>query len=579
MAVSKGADILAATDMQIVQAKTAASHHTKRQSHGCSSFSVQPVVHKTFLNNIRRWLAHCEEDSAHRKCQPSTLHWPTFPGVQFRVIDVFRRCITVGPENCQYIALSYVWGTVNQPILTMDMLDKLTEDCGLDIIWTHMPQTVKDAVMFCESIGERYLWIDALCIIQDYPRDMRLSILRMRQIYAGAKCTISATSTNTAETGILNSLTNDTCSCLTVESLYELIEMSPWSRRAWCYQEKVLSHRMIFFTSHGVYMQCQSGVYTGMGKSLTSAIGQPGLDRYNAVGGMLSMHIEPDEELESYLSAVEYYSGREASKQTDKMNAFQGILQLYRGTLNTVVNTFCFGLPTFAFDQAFCWRSKQHSPEVRNPAFPSWSWLGWDVHVIFDRGMMGKVKTNQMFTQLDEDKHIDIFFRQSGPGFREVTEIRKPADDRKPYEFGFPATAGPFYHGASTLVLMGSVVKLGISSSAQETNGLDGLYAVFPDIYCDQSAKDTVPPLGCIWLQKQWREQQGTSYTMDFMALAGHTDIIKPGKWTITMLMCLRDMDKDRLLKKYERLQIMDCILAEEEWLKIGATTKYLYLE
>jgi hypothetical protein len=252
------------------------------------------------------------------------------------------------------------------------MLDSLTQEGGLDIIWPRIPQTVRDAIVFCKQISERYLWVDALCIIQDFPRDMRLSILRMRQVYAAAKCTISAISANTAKAGILNSLATHNQSCLTVNSLYNLIETSPWSQRAWCYQEKVLSHRMIFFTLNGVYMQCQSGAYNGMGTSLTREIGQPAPHRYNVVGGMLSMHIRPHHELESYLSAVEYYSVRTASKKSDKMNAFQGILQMYKGTLNRAVNSFCFGLPTFAFDQVVCWCSTKHNPDVRNPAFPSW---------------------------------------------------------------------------------------------------------------------------------------------------------------------------------------------------------------
>jgi hypothetical protein len=33
------------------------------------------------------------------------------------------------------------------------------------------PQTLKDAVYVTRRLGIRYLWIDALCIIQDSPED------------------------------------------------------------------------------------------------------------------------------------------------------------------------------------------------------------------------------------------------------------------------------------------------------------------------------------------------------------------------------------------------------------------------
>lgn len=64
---------------------------------------------------------------------------------------------------------------------------------------------------------------------------------------------------------------------------------------------------------------------------------------------------------------------------------------------------------------------------------------------------------------------------------------------------------------------------------------------------------------------------------MEFMALAGKPDVERSEKWTITMLMCLHLVKGDGL-KTYERLQIMDCDINEEIWLKIGGVTTPLYL-
>ncbi|OWT42636.1 heterokaryon incompatibility protein (HET) domain-containing protein [Pochonia chlamydosporia 170] len=256
--------------LEMVEAQRATSSTANWHRRASQFPSFSHVVDEICVMNIRSWLAHCQVDTAHSKCRPASFHWPTFPGVQFRVIDVFRRCITVCPDGCQYLALSYVWGGVDQPKLILEVLDRLMQEGGLDVIWTRIPQTVRDAIAFCQQIGERYLWVDALCIIQDYPRDMRLSILRMRQVYAAAKCTLGAISASSAEASILNNFTTHKWTCLTVESLHKLIEKSPWSQRAWCYQEKVLSRRMIFFTTDGLYMQCQAITYNGMGTSLVS---------------------------------------------------------------------------------------------------------------------------------------------------------------------------------------------------------------------------------------------------------------------------------------------------------------------
>ncbi|KAM0263417.1 hypothetical protein ACHAQJ_001273 [Trichoderma viride] len=579
--ISKTPDISATTHMQAVQAQTSASVEGGKMG-SLSDLVLQDEtttlqVDETCVASIRQWLAQCEKDTSHSKCQPSAIQWSTFAGVQLRVIDTVRRCIIVAPEKCQYMALSYVLGAVDQPTLTVDILDKLAEEGGLAIIWPKMSQTVRDAIIFCESLGERYLWIDALCIIHDSPRDMRLSIPRKRQIYAAAKCTLSATSTSTARDGLSTNLTADTLTFPTIDALYRHIETSPWSRHAWCYQEKVLSHRIIFFTSYGIYIQCQVGVYSGTGEPLTRDTGHPELDRSNVVDGMLSMRIGDGDGLESYLSAVEHYSSRTTPKQTDKINAFQGILQMYKGMMDGVASTFCFGLPTFAFDQTFCWRNEQQNPELRNPAFPSWSWLGWDNAIIFDRALVRKAHTDQIFAPFGANKQIDII-QQAGPGYLEICQGRKPADMfQAPHEFGFPATVRSFNRNP-VLDLAASMVKLSIANEPKGSNGLSNCYAVLPNDNRHIPAGDTIRPLGFIWLHEQWRAQQENPCIMEFMALAGKPDVEMPGKWIITMLMCLQRMDQREPFGNYERLQIMDCELSEETWLKMGAVTTLLFL-
>jgi hypothetical protein len=292
---------------------------------------------------------------------------------------------------------------------------------------------------------------------------------------------------------------------------------------------------------------------------------------------MLSMHIGDGDGLESYLSAVEHYSSRTTTTQIDKINAFQGILQIYKGMMDGVANTFCFGLPTFAFDQSFCWRNGQHNPELRNLAFPSWSWLGWDNAVIFNRAMLQNAHTNQIFAPFNGNKQSDII-QQAGPGYLEIREIRKPTDIfGAPHEFGFPATLGSFNRNP-VLDLAASMVKLSIASEPNGSNGLNSCYAVFPYVCHDLLANDTIQPLGYIWLHEQWRAQQENPCVMEFMALAGKPNVERPGKWTITMLMCLQLIYQRGPFGNYERVQVMDCELSEEIWLKMGAVTTRLLL-
>jgi hypothetical protein len=155
---------------------------------------------------------------------------------------------------------------------------------------------------------------------------MKIQILRMRNIYSAAKFTTAAVSAESADVGLLGTTVSDPPSsgistCETVEDLEVLLESAPWSSRAWCYQEKVISHRILIFTSAGVYMHCQRTILTSTGTPLnrrdgTSSISSTPYTRFDTVGAMLS--VAPGEDLESYISAVEFYSKRHLTNLSDK---------------------------------------------------------------------------------------------------------------------------------------------------------------------------------------------------------------------------------------------------------------------
>ena len=54
------------------------------------------------------------------------------------------------------------------------------------------PQTVLDAMEFCKTMGQRYLWIDRYCIVQDLPEQKHDQLRAMGIIYHYAYFTIIA---------------------------------------------------------------------------------------------------------------------------------------------------------------------------------------------------------------------------------------------------------------------------------------------------------------------------------------------------------------------------------------------------
>lgn len=65
-----------------------------------------------------------------------------------------------------------------------------------------LPRTIRDAVTVTRSLGIRYLWVDALCIIQDSQSDWRAEAPKMMNVYRNAYLTIAATVGDNADSGL-----------------------------------------------------------------------------------------------------------------------------------------------------------------------------------------------------------------------------------------------------------------------------------------------------------------------------------------------------------------------------------------
>lgn len=88
---------------------------------------------------------------------------------------------TGGSKHGLYLALSYVWGTEGQPKTETSNVETYTTR-GIDI--EILPQTIRDAIHVTHSLGHRYLWVDALCIIQDDDDDKKRQLGQMGRIYS-----------------------------------------------------------------------------------------------------------------------------------------------------------------------------------------------------------------------------------------------------------------------------------------------------------------------------------------------------------------------------------------------------------
>ncbi|KAF4840937.1 hypothetical protein CGCSCA4_v009786 [Colletotrichum siamense] len=98
-----------------------------------------------------------------------------------------------------YATLSYCWGG-DQDAKTLRSNFASYQD---HIDFSTLPTTIQDAAIVTIQIGLSYLWVDAMCIIQDDDNDKMKEIAKMHAIYRSSQVTIAPSEAATSKTGFL----------------------------------------------------------------------------------------------------------------------------------------------------------------------------------------------------------------------------------------------------------------------------------------------------------------------------------------------------------------------------------------
>lgn len=173
-----------------------------------------------------------------------------------------------------YTALSYCWGRGTQAMLNAKNFADFTKL----LPESKLSKTHIEAIDLTRLLGIRYLWIDALCIIQRNQEDWEFESKRMASVYGNAELTIIAG--RSADSG-LGFVTNDYLTSKNLPkpvpmktgphphtgegpdlgTVYLTIQRSktvgPVDMRGWCFQEALLSNRSLIFGKDQVSYQCR----------------------------------------------------------------------------------------------------------------------------------------------------------------------------------------------------------------------------------------------------------------------------------------------------------------------------------
>ncbi|KAJ3547616.1 hypothetical protein NM208_g1425 [Fusarium decemcellulare] len=402
------------------------------------------------ISMIRGWLHQCEKEHGDRCAYPSWMSggeddWPR----NLRVIDVQeRRIVNLAPGG-RYIALSYVWGLDKKGLesrfarcLGTKTFPQLSRTNGLDTI--ALPQTVKDAMSLTSNINERYLWVDALCILQDDIDDLTFHTGQMDLVYAGAVFTIVAAMVS--EEGWSLSTTATLC--------YEdSLQLSAWNSRGWTYQERILSRRALVFTPYQIYWICEKSTWD------EEVILEPPEMEVNLLNQALWCNDEWDDGFpkfskHTFLTYIKSYSSRQLTFPSDAFSAFSGILRRYEH-LNKE-HTF-WGIPTERFDLHLLWsfgderRAESHRVMLEGSGahyipYPSWSWLGWT-------GFISALMFGYFYRIQDPTSELKFYSLMSDRSLRVLDTRSFPSETENASVDGRAATAAttPEWKGETTI--------------------------------------------------------------------------------------------------------------------------------
>lgn len=211
-----------------------------------------------------------------------------------------------------------------------------------------MPRTLQDSVTVTRDSGIRYLWIDALCIIQDDLLDLVSEIDKMTDIYKDATVVIAAEAAITAQDGFLEQKLPASVVRIPVNnrdfsvsrSIFLVIDdpkkQFGLSTRAWVFQEYMLSKRLLIYARYGQIWSCHSSRETDETPGLHS---QTWLwKKYRSVKASFNGEIPPIPYRANathswrflWLGIVSTYNTLELTYAGDKLPAIAGVAKSFQ---------------------------------------------------------------------------------------------------------------------------------------------------------------------------------------------------------------------------------------------------------
>lgn len=335
----------------------------------------------------------------------------------------------------RYACLSHRWPPTNLASPPKYCLS--TSNCRLyeeSIDWEGLPTLFQDAIFVTQQLGLEFLWIDSLCIIQNDEEDKKREISSMAAIYSNCHVTIAANSgrnhlvtmfstTGVGQRGVKIPIEDNVghkghvymrkpiCHRIGWEKS-ELLPIAKWGdrrdwitdpaqaqiysekeselfTRAWVYQERLLSPRVLRFEHDELMFECNESLKC-------ECLNSPTRDAAPESRYIKEIFIHPvrpgwggQAAVVAWYVIVEQYTRMYMTDKTDKLPALSAVASRFQEARKD--ETYFAGLWEHSFLQDLLWHRRSTNstgPLPKQWITPSWSWASRTFDVQYERRFM-----------------------------------------------------------------------------------------------------------------------------------------------------------------------------------------------
>ena len=353
-----------------------------------------------------------------------------------RLVDVKERQLVFRPWNERYMTLSYVWPRFETLRLLKSNTAELHSRNALLESLPKLSRVIRDAMDVVLELGERYMWVDALCITQDDELEKISLINAMDRIYGGSVLTLVVAKEEPPVwdygiAGINGTPRRMKQAFADIEGIqlvtaladvHSVLERTVWSTRGWTFQEMLLSQRCLIMSDDQMFFRCPHDYRTEDVQAERSKLykkhpAKPELREAQMdylMGDVFLERVSADDTFHEYSLLVQGYTPRSFTDPADILYGFTGIMNTMFAYFPSS-QAFFVGMPMHAFDRALLWYPTSHlkrreAVKVGDNSvarLPTWSWAGWE-------GSVGYEKDAAHLGDSDAQKSMVMWFRSDG---------------------------------------------------------------------------------------------------------------------------------------------------------------------